>query len=132
MIEWVIPGRLGRSPRPGAGGSIDSNAVGAWLAEARRLGFRSILCLLDEQQLARYDELPGGLLHSYQDAGLSVGHLPIRDFQTPPIPPEGLTEVWRIFNELPGPMLVHCWAGVDRTGAAVAYLQNRLAAEGSK
>lgn len=130
MIEWVVPGRLARSARPGAGRALDSAAIDSWLAEARALGVRSILCLLDDDQLSRYDELPGGLLEVYRDSGFAVAHLPVQDLQDPPIPQEMLPEVWRVFRELPSPMVVHCWAGVDRTGAAVAYLLSRIAQEG--
>jgi len=137
MIEWVIPGRLARSPRPGYPGQggrlVDPAEVEAWLAEAKAIGIRSILCLLHQDQLAPYRELPGGLLEAYRRAGMVVGHIPLRDLETPPIPNGNLPEVWKFFTELPAPLLVHCSAGLDRTGAAVSYILHRLeqqAAEG--
>jgi protein tyrosine/serine phosphatase len=125
-IEWVIPGRLARSSRPGFVGAdptdVDPAEVEVWLEEARAHGIRSILCLLDERQLGYYRRLPGGLLDTYRRAGMDVSSLPTPDLQTPPIPEADLARVWQAFRELPAPLLIHCSAGVDRTGAAVAYL----------
>src|SRR3972149_2059995 len=96
-IEWVIPGRLARSSRPGFGGA--SPAAGgpaegeAWLDEARGQGIRSILCLLDERQLGYYRLVPGGLLETYRRAGMAVSSVPVTDLQTPPIPPADLPRV---------------------------------------
>jgi len=130
MIEWVIAGRLARSARPGYPGqgrrAVAPAEVEAWLAEAKALGIRSILCLLDQDQLEPYRDLPGGLLQAYRRAGMMVGHVPLRDLQTPPIPDGKLPEIWELFAKLPAPLLVHCSAGLDRTGAAVGYILRRL------
>jgi len=126
MIEWVIPGRLARSARPGyrgeGGGLVAASEVEGWLAEVKSLGILSILCLLDKDQLDFYRDLPGGLLQAYRRAGMAVGHVPVKDHQTPPIPADRLEDVARLFAALPKPLLVHCSAGSDRTGAAIAHL----------
>jgi hypothetical protein len=136
MIEWVIPGRLARSARPGypgqGGRPVAPAEVEAWLAEAKALGICSILCLLDQDQLEPYRDLPGGLLQAYRRAGMVVGHVPLRDLQTPPIPDGKLPEVWELFAKLPAPLLVHCSAGLDRTGAAVGYILRRLDQQGAE
>lgn len=36
------------------------------------------------------------------------------------VPPEQADELIRIMREAPKPMLIHCWAGADRTGLASA------------
>ncbi|HSR47394.1 MAG TPA: tyrosine-protein phosphatase [Anaerolineales bacterium] len=120
MIEWAIQGRLARSAHP------EPDEVGPWLREAGDLGIRSIVCLLDDEQLGRYAGLPGGLLEAYRRAGFAVGHVPVKDLQDPPMAPSDLEAVWRLFTNMPSPILVHCWAGIDRTGAAVAYIQGRI------
>ena len=137
MIEWVIPGRLARSGRPGyrgqGGGQVPQSDVEAWLADAKTLGIRSILCLLDENQLDFYRDLQGGLLGAYRRAGMTVGHVPVEDHQTPPIPPDLLEEVERLFTALPPPLLVHCSAGIDRTGAATEHiLKTRSSADDTR
>ena len=125
MPEWVRQGVLARSGRPGGGLSALEQDVDAWLAEVRGMGIRSIVCLLDDQQLRHYAALPGGLLEHYRRAGFHVGHVPVPDRQTPPIAPEDLEAIDRLFRRLPKPVLVHCWAGIDRTGAAVDYLLSK-------
>jgi hypothetical protein len=125
-IDWVIPGRLARSARPGFGGrnpmEVDPAEVEAWLDEARTHGIRSILCLLDERQLDFYRRLPGGLLESYRRAGMAVASVAVPDMQSPPIPEADLARVWQAYLDLPAPLLIHCSAGLDRTGAAVDHI----------
>lgn len=127
-IEWVIPGRLARDARPGFSGAnptdVDPAEVEAWLDEARALGLRSIICLLDDHQLGYYRRLPGGLLETYRRAGLSATSIPVPDMQTPPIPEADLRRIAEAFRDLPGPVVIHCSAGIDRTGAAIGYLMN--------
>jgi len=129
-IQWVILGRLARSSRPGFGGTnpteVDPVEVEAWLDEARALGIHSILCLLDESQLGYYHRLAGGLLETYRHAGMAVSSVPVPDLQTPAIPEAGLPRVWQAFRELPAPLLIHCSAGLDRTGAAVEHILRKI------
>lgn len=134
MPTWVIPQSLARSSRPGHSGergrSVPISEVDTWLAELRALGIKSIVCLLADDQLPLYSQLPTDLVSYYRNAGFSVKHVPAQDCRKPPLSQDQMERVWAAYQELPKPVLVHCSAGCDRTGQAVAEIKRRLSEQG--
>ncbi len=132
MIQWILQGELAKSSRPGYGGErgapVPNAVVDAWIQDAKAAGIKSIICLLNEDQLPMYLSLPQELPDYYVAAGFEVAHVPVTDHQHPPMTDKDLERVWGAYQALPKPILVHCSAGVDRTGAAIRYIHNRLAA----
>jgi protein tyrosine phosphatase (PTP) superfamily phosphohydrolase (DUF442 family) len=124
----VVVDNLARAPRPGypQGASVSKAEVDAWIGNVKSLGVKSIICLLAEDQLPFYGELDTDLISYYRAAGFDVAHVPARDHQTPPLSSDQLTTIWDAYQALPKPVLVHCSAGIDRTGRAVDYVQQRL------
>jgi protein tyrosine phosphatase (PTP) superfamily phosphohydrolase (DUF442 family) len=129
LPDWEIEGQLARSGRPGytsGGTQVASAEVDRWVAEARSQGIRSIICLLGEDQLCLYASLPTDLVSYYRGAGLNVEHIPARDYQSPPLTDADLARVWCAYTTLAKPVLVHCSAGRDRTGAAIKHIRRQL------
>lgn len=121
-MKYVNPS-LARSSRPGwPAKTVAAEFVQEWIALARENGILSIICLLDDDQLSYYEGLKGNLIDEYKTAGFAVAHIPVRDHREPPMTATQLDEVETAYRKLTKPVLVHCSAGLDRTGAVIARL----------
>lgn len=129
--QWVIPGVLARSARPGRAlgpyTEAPKDEVDRWLVDVREMGVKSIICLLDDKHLCLYGELPEGLVEYYRMCGFKTAHIMVRDpVLGGKVTEEALQKVWNAYHDLPKPVLVHCSAGRDRTGKAVDFILNKL------
>ena len=123
-MNVILPDRLYRSSRPGYSGGgklpVGMGEVQRWIEAAQSLGVVSIVCLLADEHLCLYPD--GDLLGIYRAAGFEVRHIPATDHRRPLLTEDQLAAVLQAYRELPKPALIHCSAGIDRTGAAVAHI----------
>lgn len=85
-------------------------------------GIRTACVLLTPRELSRYH--PADLLKAYRDHGLKVLHYPIEDFGIPGDMGEFDAFLGRMAEALhQGSVVIHCAAGLGRTGlVAAGYL----------
>ena len=129
-ITWVIEGHLARSSRPGWWGERDLKLViPDWIERVRQMGVRSIVCLLNDAELDRFYGRQGiHLLQHYEAAGFRVARVPVPDHEEPPMTEDELQRLCEALGKLPAPWLIHCSAGIDRTGCAVEFLHDKQGA----
>ena len=126
-LQWVVPGALARSCRPCYNDDPTQHLVSLWLNQVREMGIKSILCLLSHEQVEEhYTVKVIPLLKIYRAAGFEVAHVPVQDYQTPPLSSSDFAKVKKAIENLPKPWLIHCSAGIDRTGAAIKIAQIHL------
>ena len=106
-IEWILPGQLAGSARPGLLEPLEDD-----LDLLQRFGFK-LLLTLTESPLDAAEQLAA--------RGLAVEHFPIPDMGAPP--PRNMARYCRLALERVergDKTLVHCKAGLGRTGTFLA------------
>ena len=126
-IEWVKAGVLARGSRPGWWDERGiALVVREYVARVRAMGIHSIVCLLSQGELVRYYAAHGvNLFAAYREAGLQLAHVPVADHEKPPLGTGDLFKLRIMLTDLQRPWLIHCSAGIDRTGCAVEHLEAR-------
>jgi protein tyrosine phosphatase len=130
IFRWTIKSHLARGSRPGVGrtrgSQVQKSVVDAWIKQAKVCGIRSIICLLDEHQLKFYEKLPVDLVSYYRAEGFDVAHIPAPNMRQPTLSDQHLKQVWSAYKRLEKPVLLHCSAGIGRSGAAVRYIRQQV------
>ena len=126
-MRTEIDNKLIRNSRPGyPSKSIGEEVVAKWVQAAKEKGAKSILCLLSDAQLQYYQfSGDGNLIDYYRAAGLEVASVPVEDHKWPPLSQDEMEQALAAYQTLPKPCLVHCSAGIDRTGAVVDAIVGR-------
>lgn len=138
---WAIKDRLACAQRPlrdnrRFGGGIGKSPpplppearrfVEDWVGRVVKAGFRSIICLLEKEQLERHyvrggiELHPEGLLGYYRSCGLDVRNIRCTDYRKPT--DEQMREILVAFRSLPEPVLMHCSAAIDRTTPVAEFI----------
>jgi protein-tyrosine phosphatase len=109
------------SARPGFGLGSGTESIPEFTEHFRRAGVVTVAVLITAPEISAVFD--GLLLRRYRESGFRVLHCPIEDFSVPADMvsfAECVDELWRALHH--GPALMHCAAGLGRTGLTAACL----------
>jgi protein tyrosine phosphatase (PTP) superfamily phosphohydrolase (DUF442 family) len=112
-FRWIIPNKLAASHSPNK----------KELKEYAKLGINTIVCLQTWERDNPFDfyDIPSYSLKDIKDNGMRLYHMPIPDASPPT--DEQLDNFIRLADKPKNIILVHCHAGIGRTGCMIgAYL----------
>jgi protein tyrosine/serine phosphatase len=117
---WEVENVLARDCRPGwPGEDVSPSEMFRWIKHVKKLGVKSIVCLLGEEHVRMY-RIKTSLVNFYKVHELKAEHIRTVDGKVP-----GWVVCSRAlsaFVKLPKPVLVHCSSGIVRSSFVADHI----------
>ncbi|HUV85380.1 MAG TPA: hypothetical protein VMV86_06680 [Methanosarcinales archaeon] len=119
-MRWEVEGVLMTSSRPGYPDvSVSAPEIKAWVDSVKKLGIKSVICLLDTPKVAFYN-IKTSLVNFYKVHGLDAIWLPTIDHKE--VDWQVMSKALTFFNISEGPVLIHCSAGLERSVVVAEHI----------